>query len=278
MTSIPSETDDVQLLLLHCGEILKEARFILSSIPNVDESSVERILRKMHSVHQILENLQDPWITQASVDGLISLVLDVSAPLQIWLDTPRPSYQPPRCPQTPGRGRPRYDIDLDRAAELHDMELSWQQIASAMGISRQTLYNRFAASGRSTARRPFSDISDDDLNVLVIDIARQHPLSGSVVMRGHLESIAVHVSLNRVKESLRTVDPIGVSLRCVSNISHSYYIITELLVCNVAGVQQSNAVYTKFVEVTPSGTMMAMKNCGPGDFTSMDASMATRAS
>lgn len=139
MTSIPNETDDVQLLLLHCGEILKEARFILSSIPNAEESSVERMLRKMHLVQKILAELDDPWITKADIDGLIALVLDVSGPLQKWLDTPQPSYQPPQCPKTPGRGRPCFEIDLDRAAELHNMELSWQQIAAAMGISRRTL-------------------------------------------------------------------------------------------------------------------------------------------
>ena len=213
-----SEPDAVQLLLLHCGEILKEARFVLSSIPNVEEETVERMLRKMQSVHEILEILEDPWMTKDTTDGLIALVLEVAVPLQAWLDSAKPTYQPPQCPKTPGRGRPCYDIDLDRATELHNMELSWQQIASAMGISRQTLYNHFIASGRSTARRPFTDISDDDLNILVRDITGQHPLAGSVNMRGHLESIGVHVPLNRVKESLRKVDPIGVSLRCVSQI------------------------------------------------------------
>lgn len=222
MSSVPNDTDDVQLLLLHCGEILKEARFILSSIPNADESSVERILRKMHAVHQILAGLDDPWITKADIDGLIALVLDVSGPLQKWLDTPRPSYQPPQCPKTPGRGRPRFDIDLDRATELHDMELSWEQISSSMGISRRTLYYHFAAAGRPTARRPFTDITEDDLNEIVADIAHRHPLSGSVVVRGHLESLDIHIPLNRVKESLQTIDAIGVSLRCV----YPYYAAT----------------------------------------------------
>ena len=58
MSSTADEPDDVQLLLLHCGEILKEARFVLSSIPNVEEETVERILRKMQSVHEILEILE----------------------------------------------------------------------------------------------------------------------------------------------------------------------------------------------------------------------------
>lgn len=274
MTSIPNETDDVQLLLLHCGEILKEARFILSSIPNAEESSVERMLRKMHSVHKILAELDDPWITEADIDGLIALVLDVSGPLQKWLDSPRPSYQPPQCPKTPGRGRPRFDIDLDRAAELHDMELSWQKIATAMGISRRTLYTHFAAAGRSTARRPFTDITDNDLNEIVADISRRHPLSGSVVVRGHLEAVGIHVTLNRVKESLRTVDAIGVSLRCVFITTIFYF---PVLIAMLDGAQQLSDVYTKSVEAMLFGTMMGMKNCVLGVFMSMDVLTVTRA-
>lgn len=185
----------------------------MSSIPNADDASVERILRQMHSIHQILVDLDDPWISKGDIGRLVDTVLEVASPLQTWLDTPRPNYQPPRCPQTPGRGRPRFDIDLDRAAELHDMELSWTQIASAMGVSRRTLYYHFAAHGRSTARRQFTEISEADLNVFVGDIAQRHPLSGSVVVRGHLEAMGIHITLNRVKESLRKMDAIGVSLR-----------------------------------------------------------------
>jgi hypothetical protein len=93
------------------------------------------------------------------------------------------------------------------------MGLSWAQIAKAMGVSRRTLYYHFDAAGISTARRPFTEISDDDLNTLVLDISQRHPLSGSVIVQGHLESIGVHVSAVRVEESLRRVDAIGVDLR-----------------------------------------------------------------
>jgi len=74
-----------------------------------------------------------------------------------------------------------------------------------------------AAAGRSTSRRPFTNIADQDLDMLMSDISRHHPLTGSVVARGHLESKGVHVPLSRVQESLRRVDAIGVNLRYAPN-------------------------------------------------------------
>ena len=129
-----------------------------------------------------------------------------------WI-IPPPAYHP-STQKLPGRGRgrPKYDLDLDRALELHDMELSWDQVAKAMGVTRQTLYNQLNASGRSTARRPFTNIGDDDLDLLIAEISDHHPLAGSVIVRGHLEAIGVHVPLNDIKDSLRRVNAIGVSL------------------------------------------------------------------
>lgn len=129
------EVDPVQLLFLHCGNVLQEARFIQGSIPNVDDNPVEGILRQLHSVHKILEDLDDPWLTTEELKSLVALILDVAAPLQQWLDRPKEKHHPHSNPNEKGNGRPRYILDLDRAIELHDMELSWKQIADAMCIS-----------------------------------------------------------------------------------------------------------------------------------------------
>ncbi|KDR71498.1 hypothetical protein GALMADRAFT_143763 [Galerina marginata CBS 339.88] len=209
-----NSNDNVQLLLLYCANIIREARFIGQSLPNADHNAVERTLLQLHAIHAILVDLDDPWLTPEEFNSLINLVVEIAAPLQVWLEMPTPLPRNSRnTVRQDGPGRPRYVIDLDRALELHDMELSWDQIARAMGISRQTLYNHLRASGRSTARRPFIDLSDEDLDLLVSDICTHHPLAGIVIVRGHLESRGVHVPFLRVQESLRRVDSIGLSLR-----------------------------------------------------------------
>ncbi|KAF9544594.1 hypothetical protein CPC08DRAFT_649584 [Agrocybe pediades] len=64
------EVDPVQLLFLHCGSVLREARFILESLPNAEKEAVERILRQLHSVHKILEDLEDPSIHNVRIERL----------------------------------------------------------------------------------------------------------------------------------------------------------------------------------------------------------------
>lgn len=214
MGSIP-KPDNVQLFFLHCHEVLKETRFILSSLPNVDPLSTERSICQMHAIHRLLEELEDPWISKSDIESLIWLVLRTAAPLQLWLDSPCKKHHPSQCPQQLGQGRPHFIIDLDHASELHDMDLTWKQIASAMGVSQGTLYNHFHAAGRSTARQQFLEINESDLIELITDVAQRHPLSGSVVVQGHLEALGVHVLRERIRESLRKIDAIGVSLQSV---------------------------------------------------------------
>ncbi|KAF4615590.1 hypothetical protein D9613_012906 [Agrocybe pediades] len=232
MASVPSaegraqnqgEVDSVQLLFLHCGSVLQEARFIRESLPNAERSAVERVLRQLHSVHKILDELEDPWISTAEIQGLVDLLLEVAGPLQIWLEQPPENPQPPMRANEHGTGRPRFVLDLDRAIELHDMDLSWGQIADAMGIGRTTLHRHLKLAGRSSARRPFTEITDEDLDLLISDISRHHPLTGSVVVRGHLEASGVHVPLVRVQESLRRVDEIGVNLRWNGTVRRRVY-------------------------------------------------------
>jgi hypothetical protein len=107
-------------------------------------------------------------------------------------------------------------LDLRRAQELHALGNTWKDIASAMGVVRQTLYNHMAASGFSTARKEFTDISDDYLDELVAEISLEHPFIGSAIVQGHLEARKVHVPRLRVQECLKRVDAMGVLVRFVS--------------------------------------------------------------
>ena len=215
--------DNVQLLLLYCHHMVQEGWFIQKSLPNVEPRAVKHSILQLQAVHAILAKFSDPWITPQEINNLINVVIRVSAPLQIWLDTPCPAYHP-STKSTPGggRGHPKYDLDLDRALELHDMELSWEQVAKAMGVTWQMLYNQLNASGCSTAWRAFTSISNDDLDVLVAEISDHHPLVGSVIVWGHLEARGVHVPLNDIKDSLRWVNAIGVSLQLVTSLLYRY--------------------------------------------------------
>ena len=92
--------DNVQLLLLYCHHTVQEGCFIQQSLPNVEPGAVKHSILQLQAVHAILAKFSDPWLTPQEINNII---IRVSAPLQIWLDTPCPAYHP-STKSTPGGG------------------------------------------------------------------------------------------------------------------------------------------------------------------------------
>lgn len=223
----PSHTenhDEAHHFFMESHRIAIEAQFIIDSLPNTEITAVERIVRQLEAVRTILLCLDDPATTSDEIDQLAAYVNFLLIPLEDFLASP-PLPANTHIPReyTDTRGRPSYILDLQRAQELHALGNTWKDIATAMGVVRQTLYNRMAANGLSTARREFTDISDEDLDELVAEISLQHPFIGSTIVHGHLEAREVRVPRLRVQESLKRVDAIGVLVRFVSQIYHTTY-------------------------------------------------------
>jgi len=206
--------DEAHHFLMESHRIATEAQFIIDSLPNAETPAVERIVRQLEAVRTILLYLDDPATTQAEIDQLVAFVNYLLMPLEQFLAVP-PLAANTNIPRehTSSRGRPSYILDLQRAHELHALGNTWEDIATAMGVTRQTLYNHMATSGISTSRREFTEISDEDLDELVAEISLKHPFVGSAIVHGHLEAQQVHVPRLRVQESLRRVDAIGVLVR-----------------------------------------------------------------
>jgi hypothetical protein len=204
----------LQRFFLECQHIATEAQFIIDSLPNAEEPAVERILHQLDAIRTILFNLHDPATTEADKENLIAFILHLMAPLQRHLTEPPPPVNAsiPRA-STSSVGRPAYILDLDRAIGLHQLGNTWEDIATAMGVTRQTLYNHMHEAGLATARRAWSDIDDEQLDELVREISFSHPYVGSKIVLGHLESRGIHLPLLRIQESLNRVDRIGVLVR-----------------------------------------------------------------
>jgi hypothetical protein len=190
-------------------------------IPPKCPPSVERIVHQLEAVQTILLYLDDLATTQAEIDQPVAFVNYLLMPLEEFLAVP-PLAANTNIPHehTSSRGRPSYILDLQCAHELHALENTWEDIARAMGVTSQTLYNHMATSGISTSRREFTEISDEDLYELVAEISLKHPFVGSTIVHGHLEAQQVHVPRLRVQESLRRVDAIGVLVRSVYRVYH----------------------------------------------------------
>jgi hypothetical protein len=206
--------DAAHHFFMESHRIATEAQFIIDSLPNAEIPAVERIVRQLDSIRTILLSLNDPATTPDETEQLLQFVQYLLTPLKSFLATPPPpanSNVPREFPDT--RGRSRYILDLDHAHELHQLGNTWEDIADAMGVTRQTLYNHMAHAGRSTSRKAWSDITDDDLDEKVAEISLAHPFVGSAIVQGHLEGQGVHIPRLRVQESLQRVDRIGVLVR-----------------------------------------------------------------
>jgi hypothetical protein len=210
-----STQDDVDQFLIEAQRIVNEAQFVVDSIPNADIFAVERCLRKLASVQLVLQSMDDTFISPERIIAHIDHIATIYNTLQEYLHSANgPTRRDARQAQQTGRrGRPRLDINLERAIELHDLGNTWENIALAFGVVRQTLYNHMERAGISTARPAYSEISDEDLDAHISHLSREHPFVGQRVMQGHLTAMGIKVSLERVQYSLQRVDAIGVVLR-----------------------------------------------------------------
>ncbi|KAF7371393.1 Ethylene-and jasmonate-responsive plant defensin [Mycena sanguinolenta] len=194
--------DEAHNFFMECNLITNEAQFLVDALPNVETAEVERLSRQLDAIKVILTAMDDPLSTASDLEELICYVDSLLAPLDGFLSNPplAPHTHIPRR-HTGNRGRPEYELDLDRAILLHDLGNPWPDIAVAMGVSRSTLYNHMEKRGFSTARKEYSQLTDDELDELVSEISLAHPFAGITIVMGHLESRQVHASLNRTRDA-----------------------------------------------------------------------------
>lgn len=270
---LPALLDKVQ-------NLISSTQFFLSSIPNVDNDLGKGLARQLTSSRDLLTDLRD--YTLLSKDELrecVDFVDSVLLPLQDHLSHTAQQSEKPEAAKvyTGAGGRPRYEVDLERALQLHDMGNTWTDISKAMGVCRKTLFNHLEAAGLSKEGIAYAEISDEDLDQIVATINANHPLSGSIMVRGHLLASGLKVQLERVRDSLRRVDEEGVLLRCaprsVFTLSCSY----DCLSCISVLEGRQDAVCTRSEGRTLCGIKTEMRSSNHGVSTFTVASMVTPA-
>ena len=102
----------------------------------------------------------------------------------------------------------------ERMAEsrrICSMSFSWTEIATLIGVSRMTIYRRRDEFGM--LQEPIRTLTDTELRSKLSDIRRVSPESGEKLILGQLRSMGYHITRSRVREALRSVDPINTALR-----------------------------------------------------------------
>jgi hypothetical protein len=110
------------------------------------------------------------------------------------------------------RGRPKFNIAKEQMEFLLERGFSLPDVAKILGVSLRTIERRLKDFNLS-ARIFYSRMDDETLDNTIRDILRTFPSTGYRRMTGFLLSRGIRVQQERIRLSMRRVDPEGVLLR-----------------------------------------------------------------
>ena len=113
-------------------------------------------------------------------------------------------------------------IDYHMQVELlQQLGFSSNRVSEFLLISRTTLWRRLRENGLNF--KNFSCVSDSHLDYITGQLAKQFPNYGSIMMKGQLESMNLHIPRRRVRASLCRVSPLMSEVRRLCVVSRRKY-------------------------------------------------------
>jgi len=211
---IPEDETQTIRFLLAASKIVRDAQFVVSSLPAVEPFAIERTLLQLGSIRSVLDRAPQALdLPQDTIAELIVNLEQLTGPLEHhFRKPPEPVFTKPSVIREGHPHRPSYDIDVYELCDLRWKGASWKEIAQQLGVHPNTARNHMERAGFPT-QRLYSPLDDDELDQRVASIVLQHPYAGAVIVTGHLLSAGLKVPHVRVQASLKRVDPIGVMFR-----------------------------------------------------------------
>ncbi len=108
-------------------------------------------------------------------------------------------------------GRPSLVIEQDHLRFFKDNGFKVHDMAMMLGCSKRTVERRLQLYNLST--RDYTLISDPELDDIVLQMCSAYPRCGEKMTDGRLRAQGIHITRQRVRESLRRVDPAGIQSR-----------------------------------------------------------------
>ncbi|XP_041832801.1 uncharacterized protein LOC121653126 [Melanotaenia boesemani] len=182
----------------------------------IDIDYIEFICRSdMLLIASLSNHLQFPEQVLEGLHGLLML-------LQEEIDNRGTTVAVER--DTSRRGHPIV-IARGHIEDLLEMDLSVTCISKLTCISVRTLFRRMQEWGLSIRDR-YSNISDDELDRLIIQIKQTSPNLGHRMVKGYLKALGYRLQWSRVWDAMHRVDSVGILSRmsrlgCVVRRSYS---------------------------------------------------------
>lgn len=120
-------------------------------------------------------------------------------------------------------GRPRISREKDQLEFLIEQGFRINDIGNMFSCSRRTVERRMNAYCISSDR--YSLMNDLELDTVVKEITVLFPPCGEKSIYGRLRSRGIHIQRERMRASLRRVDPSGVLSRCRSVLHRRVYCV-----------------------------------------------------
>lgn len=109
-------------------------------------------------------------------------------------------------------GRPSYHIPKETLEYYIENGFTIKEIASLIGVSEKTVVNKLKEHGLSI-RKSYSQLTDEELALLVEKKIQEFPSVGYKSIIGHLQADGYRIQGHRVRKSMRRMDPLGVMVR-----------------------------------------------------------------
>ncbi|KAF7318562.1 Integrase catalytic domain-containing protein [Mycena chlorophos] len=187
----------------------------------------DHILRQTVPILEALadEIGQDAWLYTAA-NALGGLVYDLEKAMVIAKKRERSNlhfFIPVQNQPSGQRGRPRKIIDRDWLADAvsSHRNISLKTISKHLKIDPKTLRASLRSHGLD---RRFSELTDEDLDTLTREFKQDKPSSGLRYLIGHLRRRGIKVQRERVRQSLRRVDGLGLAMRSRRTIARPPYV------------------------------------------------------
>ena len=114
------------------------------------------------------------------------------------------------------RGRPTIVLNLETVELLRVSGYTWNNIASSLQVSWTTLWRCLNKANYEIKR--FTDIPDDELDSILLELQRNYPNCGQQLFQGYLRQRGATVQRRRLRESVARTDPIR---RITYSVQHS---------------------------------------------------------
>lgn len=109
-------------------------------------------------------------------------------------------------------GRPKFTFPREQLEVLIDNDFTVPQMASMLGVSVSTVRRRMSEFNL-TIRSHYSQLTDDELDRILLEIHHHFPTCGNRQMQGYLLARGLRVQQHRIREAHRRVDPEGSVMR-----------------------------------------------------------------